>query len=94
MSDTMNKSESMRGNPGLKALREKAGLNRQQMAKVAGVTTRQWQRYENEGSLPDKFETVLNIAVVSGTPLDEVIQMIGFRVPTRDELLLSVEPQN
>lgn len=87
MSDIMNKSDSTRGNPGLKALREKADLNRQQMAKVVGVTTRQWQRYENEGVLPDKFETVLNIAVVSGTPLDEVVQMVGFRVPTKTELL-------
>ena len=50
MSAIMTKDASIRGNEGLKALREKAGLNRKQMAKAVGVTTRMWQRYEKRGA--------------------------------------------
>ncbi len=87
MSDTMTTRDSVRGNPGLKALREMAGLNRQQMARAVGVAPRMWQRYENEGRLPEKLDIVLRIAVLAGKSIDETIQMIGFELPTREELL-------
>lgn len=87
MSVIMTKDASIRGNEGLKALREKAGLNRKQMAKAVGVTTRMWQRYENEGRMPDKIDFVLRVSVLSGTPVDEVLKLIGFSFPDLDELL-------
>lgn len=91
MSGSMTVNNSTRGNPGLKALREKAGLNKQEMAKAVGVAPRMWQRYENEGRLPEKIEVVLRIAVLSSTPLDEVIQTIGFKLPSREELISQVK---
>lgn len=87
MSGIMATRDSVRGNPGLKALREMAGLNRQQMARAVGVAPRMWQRYENEGRLPEKLDIVLRIAVLSGKTIDETIAMIGFELPDRDELL-------
>lgn len=87
MSDIMSTNSSDRGNPGLKALRERAGLNKQEMAKAVGVAPRMWQRYENEGRLPEKLEVVLRISVLSKTPMDEVVKTIGFDVPNREELI-------
>lgn len=80
-----------RGNPGLKQLREMAKLNRQDMAKATGVHVRMWQRYENEGRLPEKVETLVRIAVLAGTSIDEAARMVGYQLPTRDELLAQIE---
>jgi transcriptional regulator with XRE-family HTH domain len=90
MSGNMNEHSSNRGNEGLKALREKAGLNRKQMAKAVGVTPRMWQRYENEGRLPDKIDFVLRVSVLADMPVDEVLRLIGFSIPNRDALLSEV----
>lgn len=93
MSGSMTDSDSNRGNAALKALREKAGLNRQEMAKAVGVDPRMWQRYENEGRLPSKVEVVIKIAVLSQTPIEDVIRLIGFDLPNREELLLKLKEQ-
>jgi transcriptional regulator with XRE-family HTH domain len=87
MSDIMEESTSNRGNEGLKALREKAGLNRTQMAKAVGVSPRMWQRYENEGRLPEKIDFVVKIAVLADTPVEEVLKLVGFKFPSKDDLL-------
>lgn len=87
MSDNMEDNTSNRGNAGLKALREKAGLNRAQMAKAVGVSPRMWQRYENEGRLPDKIDFVLRVAALAETPVEEVLKAIGFELPDRNALL-------
>ncbi|BAS56053.1 hypothetical protein LBWT_19630 [Leptolyngbya boryana IAM M-101] len=91
MSDNMEVNTSVRGNAGLKALREKAGLNRSQMAKAVGVSPRMWQRYENEGRLPDKIDFVLKVSVLAETPVDEVLKAIGFEFPDRNALLAETE---
>ena len=72
-----------RGNPGLKQLREMAKLNRQDMAKATGVHVRMWQRYENEGRLPEKVDTLVRIATLAGTSLDEAARLVGYTLPTR-----------
>jgi transcriptional regulator with XRE-family HTH domain len=88
MEETTN---SKRGNPGLKALREMAKLNRKTMAKATGVTSRMWQIYENEGENPDRVSTLIRIAVLAGVSIDEAIQMIGYPVPTREQLIAETE---
>ncbi len=91
MSGNMNEDNPIRGNAALKALREKAGLNRMQIAKAMGITTRMWQRYENEGRPPDKIDFVLKLAALTDTPVDEVLKLLGFKVPDREELLSLID---
>jgi len=91
MSAIMTDVPAQRGNVGLKALREKAKLNKKQMASAVGVVPRQWQRYENEGFLPDKVDVLIKIAVLSGSSIDEVVRQIGYTLPTREELLEQID---
>jgi transcriptional regulator with XRE-family HTH domain len=88
MSGNMDETNSSkRGNPGLESLRIRAKLNRKSMAHATGVTARMWQRYENEGRLPEKVETLIRIAVLAETSLDEAARMIGYQMPSKDDLL-------
>ncbi|MBE9011025.1 helix-turn-helix transcriptional regulator [Pseudanabaenaceae cyanobacterium LEGE 13415] len=91
MSGNMNSNTSNRGNEGLKALREEAGLNKSQMAKATGISARMWQRYENEGRMPESIDFVLRTAVLTGKSVDEVLKLIGFKYPSREQLLQEIE---
>lgn len=84
-------SETKRGNPGLKTLREELGLERQEIAKAVGVSTRQWQRYENDGELPEKASVFIRLAVLAGKSVDAVIQQSGYPIPTKEELMAQIK---
>ena len=75
----------------MKVLREKAGLNRQQMAKALGIAARTWQRWESEGGLPVRVEVVLKIAALSGTPIEEALELMGFKIPSRADLVQKLQ---
>lgn len=91
MSGIMQDEVQKRGNPGLKQLRERAKLNRQKMAAATGVHVRMWQRYENEGRLPESVDVLIRIAVLAGTSLDEAAQTIGYSIPSREDLIAQIE---
>jgi len=75
----MKKDESTKGRPGLKALREKAGLTQLQLAVQIPVDPSAVRAWENTGAVPG-FDKAARLATILGVSLKHLCKEFGIDV--------------